>query len=120
MDSLPIIKRIEDLMKEKNIPKMKIYEDLRLSTGTFSQWKSGRNAPSDKSLLIIADYLNTTVEYLKTGSGQKEKPSPIVEGLTEAQEKVLRLFDSMTDQEQRALLATARGLIAARQDQDDL
>ena len=120
MDNMPIIKRIDGLLKEKGIGKMKFYEECRISSGTFSMWKNNIVSPSETSLRIMSQYLNTTVEYLKTGLGQKEKPSPIVEGLTEAQEKVLRLFDSMTDQEQRALLATARGLIAARQDQDDL
>lgn len=118
---MTVADRINALLREKGIGKYKFYEECRVSSGAFSMWKRGVVNPSRKSIEDIADYLNTTPEYLLTGEGEKEKPAPIKEdGLSEEQIKVLRLFDSLTPQEQRALLATARGLIASRQATDDL
>lgn len=116
---MTMTQRINALLAEKGIGKYDFYRACRISSGAFSMWHTGRTVPSKKSLEAIADYLNTTVEYLLTGKGPKEKPASQKEdGLTEAQASVLRLFDSLTEQEQRALLAMARGLIASRQDPD--
>ena len=117
---MTITERISALLKEKKIPKTTFYRECRISSGSYSMWNTGKISPTDTSLRIIADYLNTTVEYLKTGEGKKEKPVQAMDGLTESQIAVLRLFDSLDEQEQRALLATARGLIASRQAPDDL
>jgi transcriptional regulator with XRE-family HTH domain len=121
MDNTAIIRRINVLLAEKGISKSQFYSDCGVTSGNYSVWNTGKAAPSRRSIERIANYLNTTPEYLLTGEGQKEKPAPIKEdGLSEEQIKVLRLFDSLTPQEQRALLATARGLIASRQDPDSL
>lgn len=117
---MTVVDRINAMLREKGIGKYKFYEECRISSGAFSMWKRGVVNPSRKSIEDIADYLNTTPEYLLTGEGEKEKPLQVKEGLTEDQIKVLRLFDSLSPQEQRALLATARGLIASRQETDSL
>lgn len=46
--------------------------DLGLSNSAYSQWNTGKTKPSKKTLVLIAPYLGTTVEYLLTG---KEKPA---------------------------------------------
>ena len=118
---MTMVMRINALLAEKGISKSDFYAKCHVSSGAYSQWNTGKTTPSRKSVEMIAEYLNTTVEYLLTGEGLKEKPASIKEdGLSEEQIKVLRLFDSLTPQEQRALIATARGLIASRQGLDDL
>ena len=115
---MTMTQRINALLAEKGIGKYQFYSDCGITSGAFSLWANGKTKPLTKNVQIIADYLNTTTEYLLTGEGQKEKPPVNDKGLTDAQQTVLTLFDSMTEQEQRALLATAKGLIASRQAKD--
>lgn len=117
---MTVTDRINAMLRERGIAKYRFYEECKISSGAFSMWKRGIVNPSRKSIESIAEYLRTTPEYLLTGEGEKEIPLPQEKGLTEDQIKVLRLFDSLSPSEQRALIATARGLIASRQETDSL
>lgn len=46
--------------------------DLGLSNSVYSQWNTKKSKPSNKTLALLAPYLNTTVEYLLSGEDQKE------------------------------------------------
>lgn len=50
--------------------------DLGLSNSAYSQWNTKKSKPSNKTLALLAPYLNTTVEYLLSGVEQKENPVP--------------------------------------------
>jgi len=121
LDTMSIIQRIHVVLAEKGISKSAFYDGAGLTSGGFSMWKTGRATPSKRSLERIADFLGVTLEWLETGTGQKEKPTTVLgDGLNDSQRAVLRLFDSLDDQEKRALLAMARGLISSRQSPGDL
>ena len=64
------------LMQEKNISISKLSNDLGISTGNISDWKSGRATPKADKLLSIAEYLETTCEYLL---GKTENRTNIIE-----------------------------------------
>lgn len=42
----------------------KVSDDTGISTGNISDWKSGRSMPTAPKLVILADYLNCSVDYL--------------------------------------------------------
>lgn len=86
---MTMTQRINALLAEKGIGKYQFYRDCGISSGTFSFWAQGKTVPLRKNLERIAEYLNTTVEYIETGKGPKEKPASQKEdGLTEAQASV--------------------------------
>ena len=62
MTSVEIVKNI---CKERKIPISKLEKDLGFSNGYISQLKKGV-FPADR-LKKIADYLDTSIEYLMTG-----------------------------------------------------
>ena len=116
---MTMAQRINAILAERSIPKSKFYKDCGITSGTFSLWNREKVVPTRKNVEVVAKYLGTTPEYLLTGEGQKEKPTP-KDGLTDEQSMVLQLFDALSPSEQRALIATARGLILSRQATDDL
>ena len=58
----------------------KVSKATGVTQTSLSNWKSGRNTPSTKTLQKIADYFGVTVDYLMTGqedSSPKEKSSEL-------------------------------------------
>ena len=81
MGNSPIVNRINAMLAEKGISKQEFYEACGITSASYSLWNTGKTTPRRKNLEIIADFLNTTVEYLLTGFGEKEKaPSDTGEG----------------------------------------
>ena len=69
------VQRIKELAKERGIRMGYIYEKIGCSRSKFSDVESGKSSISEREYAIIAAILNTTTEYLKGETGQKEKPA---------------------------------------------
>ena len=48
----------------KGLTAKKVSSDTGISTGNISDWKSGRSMPTANKLVILADYLECSVDYL--------------------------------------------------------
>lgn len=59
--------RIDALLKTKKKNRNDIYNDLSISKNLIGQWKQKGTIPSADTACKIADYLNTSVEFLVTG-----------------------------------------------------
>ncbi len=51
-------------LKDLEITPKKLSNDTGISTGNISDWKSGRSMPTATKLIILADYLNCSIDYL--------------------------------------------------------
>lgn len=79
MGNSPIVSRINGLLAEKGISKRDFYRDCGITSASYSLWNTGKTTPRMKNLEVIANYLETTTDYLLTGLGEKEK-APTQEG----------------------------------------
>ena len=64
---MDFIIRIEDLLQAKKVSKKALLNDLGLNRNSFSAWRERGTIPSAETLLKIAKYLDTTIDYLLTG-----------------------------------------------------
>lgn len=55
--------KIDYLLKERNITMYRVTKDLKFSTSTMSNWKSGKSAPNIESLVKLAKYFKVPMEY---------------------------------------------------------
>ena len=60
--------RIEILMAEKKVSKVELAKYANITTQTFYDWKKKGSVPSADVAVKIAEYLNTSVEFLVTGT----------------------------------------------------
>lgn len=70
----------EQLLQKYNLTAYKVSKATGVTQTSLSNWKSGRNTPSAKTLQKIADYFGVTVDYLMTGEEDatpKEKSSEL-------------------------------------------
>lgn len=68
------VAKIKDLAKEKGISITFICSKLGQQRSYLNDVKNGKTSISPERLQIIADILNTTPEYLRDETEQKEKP----------------------------------------------
>lgn len=80
-----MLSRIELRMAELNMSKQSFYEKSGISSASFSQWNTGAYKPSVKKIKSAAKALDTSVDYLLTGTGsgdiKKERPAENGEAL---------------------------------------
>ena len=118
MDNSPIVSRISGLLAEKGISNRDFYQDCGITSASYSLWNTGKTTPRMKNLEVIADYLETTTDYLLTGLGEKEK-APTQEG-----ERAITFDDFtfamqneskyLTEMDKQILLSMAKQLNDAR------
>lgn len=67
MGKSPIVARINSLLAAKGISKQDFYAQCGITSATLSQWNTGKTRPRIKTLQSIAEFLDTSVDYLMTG-----------------------------------------------------
>lgn len=104
MGNSPIVSRINGLLAEKGISKRVFYRDCGITSASYSLWNTGKTTPRMKNLEVIANYLETTTDYLLTGLGEKEK-APTQEGEREIDDRQMKaaflggLANGLSDEE---------------------
>lgn len=70
--------RFEELLKKKNLRTSDVGRATHIGASTFSDWKAGRTTPKADKLILIADFLGVSVEYL-TGAVDSPEKAPTQE-----------------------------------------
>lgn len=68
------VERVKQLCKERRIPISKLEKELGFSNGYIGQLRKGV-FPSDR-LVVIANYLGVSTEYLMTGKEETKEKDP--------------------------------------------
>ncbi|MDH6367165.1 MULTISPECIES: XRE family transcriptional regulator [unclassified Breznakia] len=72
MSSYELFKRIID---EKDITAYRVSKDTGISNAVLSDWKLGRSTPKQDKMIILAEYLGVTVNYLMGIETPKQSPN---------------------------------------------
>lgn len=106
LDKSEIINRIKDLSKEQGTSLTFMYKQLGLPSGYLRDVNANKTALTETRIEAIANFLNTTPEYLKGETDIKEKTAPINEdGLSEKEIEFLKKVDLLNPAMQRLSLA---------------
>ena len=74
-----IYSRFEEIRASKGVTKKFIADQLGRLPTICQDWKYKKSSPSEEQLKIIADILDTTVDYLTGKTDQKEKPADVID-----------------------------------------
>lgn len=106
-----IVNRIRVLCRSKNTSITKIEEELHFANGTIGKWKNGKRMPPLEKVILIADRLDTTPEYILRGE-QKENPALQMEnGISQEKKKAWDLIQKMDDDTLRKFIAAAKAML---------
>ena len=94
-----LYERIISLCKDRGITGGKMCTDLRMSKGTLTDLKMGRQTGlSAAKAQKIASYFNVSVGYLLGEEEKKEKPI-INDGLSEKKKEFMQKVEQMSDEQ---------------------
>lgn len=74
------IPRLFELMEKQGIKEYSLAKATGISPGNIGDWKRGRSAPTIDKLIIVADYLNCSVDYLLGRTDNPEMYATITTG----------------------------------------
>lgn len=78
------MKRIKHLRTENKIQQKDLAKALGISSSALSQWELGRYEPDIRSLHILADYFNVSIDYLLERTDDKHMfVRPVNDGSSE-------------------------------------
>lgn len=67
-----IYKRIRDLREDKDMTQQEMADILHINRRTYSAYENGINSMTPETLCKIADFHNTSVDYLLNRTNKKE------------------------------------------------
>ncbi|WMJ84492.1 helix-turn-helix domain-containing protein [Oscillospiraceae bacterium LTW-04] len=101
-----IFDRLERLVEDKGISKAFIASKLGKSRSLLIDWKKQKSQPTQEDLIVVADILSTTVEYLTGQTDIKEKPiSNTGDELSTLDKQLMNAMLGLSDDQKRFLLA---------------
>lgn len=95
------VKKIDEILKEKNIKRASMCEDVGISTTIITAWDKRNTIPAADVAFKIADYLNVSCRWLVTGIEEKE--------LSNADRTFLLYFHDLTVDQQESILMMIQG-----------
>lgn len=119
-----LVQRVEARLKEKDIPITTFYAETGITSGSMSQWRTGKFYPSKKNVKAMAEYLGTTEEWLTTGQweAQTEQPAAAPSDLLDHTIKYALFGDDArlaTDADLQAVYSFARFIISQKKESTD-
>lgn len=103
--------RLESLAKIKGVSKTHLCSLVGRPKYYLNDIKNKGIQAADDYIAIWADALNTTPEYLKGETDQKEKPaSTTADGLTPAGKELLQFIESLPPEKQKLALKIIKPL----------
>jgi transcriptional regulator with XRE-family HTH domain len=111
MRSLPeLVEFIRVSCKSQNSSITKMEKDLKFANGTVGKWANGKRYPPKDKLLLVADFLQISIEELMGEAPEKkEKPSTAGEidlsGLSPEDAELVRKIMAASDAKKNAIRA---------------
>jgi transcriptional regulator with XRE-family HTH domain len=97
----------EQLLQKRGMSSYEVSKLSGVSQATLSDWKNGKSTPRNKTLKKIADILGVSVAYL-LGEEKEKNPDTKVSGV---EERIIDLFNVMSDEQKQLFLNLAEQLI---------
>ncbi|WP_334471073.1 helix-turn-helix domain-containing protein [Arsenophonus sp. PmNCSU2021_1] len=109
MEIKSIGQRIRLRRKELQLTQKQLGKRVGVSHVAISQWEKEETEPNGDNLLSLADALMCTPEYIIRGKGttkfnQEQNDNYRYSRLTKTEEKLLDMFNALTQEEQRNYL----------------
>ncbi len=64
--------RLKELRKKKGVSQQRLAMDLNVNQNTISRYETGEREADYKTLILIADYFDVSIDYLLGRTDKKE------------------------------------------------
>jgi transcriptional regulator with XRE-family HTH domain len=97
----------EQLLQKRGMSSYEVSKLSGVSQATLSDWKNGKSTPRNKTLKKLADIIGVSVAYLL---GEEKEKTPDTK-VSEVEERIIDLFNVMSDEQKQLFLNLAEQLI---------
>lgn len=66
--------RLRELRNKRGISQLKLAMDLSMNQNTISRYETGEREADYKTLIVLADYFNVSIDYLLERTDNPEMP----------------------------------------------
>lgn len=70
--------RITELRKNQNMSQVQLAKALQISRQAISKWENDLSVPDTEHMILLADLLDTDIEYLSSGRRNMGRRPPVV------------------------------------------
>ena len=107
--------RIKEIRKSKKITAKELANFVNVAESTMSLYENGKREPDFKTLCLIAEYLDVSVDYLLGNDTPVDSPTPEEPQLSDSEVALLELFRSVSSEDQELVLRMIRGALNNQQ-----
>lgn len=93
------------LIEERNLTQKRVANDLNIAPSTMGGYVQGSSEPDFETLKRLAQYFDVTTDYLLNAHSDKSESF--------LEDELLRVFRSMTDEQQRLYLEQGKVFLKA-------
>lgn len=91
MIKVSIGERITELRNKQDMSQAELARAMDVSRQAVSKWENDQTAPDTIKLILLAEVLNTEVEYLATGRTPAYQQPPVVVNVVKTEEKIVEV-----------------------------
>lgn len=104
---MSMVDRISELTHKKGLSISALEKAVGLGNGIIGKWK--KQSPSCDKLKLVADYLNTTIDFLLTGEEDT---------LTQNETEMIKIFQNFSDREQVKIIGRMEEWLEIKQQRE--
>jgi transcriptional regulator with XRE-family HTH domain len=107
---MDIVDRIKGTVKMNGMTLENLYEKANLPKGYLRDVRAGKSSLTNPRLERIAEVLNTTVEYLRGETNEKNKPAPVTESEPKDNNDInllVQFYKGFSEEQRKELVAEA-------------
>ncbi len=79
LDMADLPERLKELRKQKKLTQKEIAEKLGIKQNSYSDWENGKSEPNVKTILMLAQELDSSIDYLLGASSINVNARDIIE-----------------------------------------
>ena len=102
---------LKQLRKEKGILQSVLAKDINVTQATISSWEIERTAPNIEQLNLLANYFDTTVDFL---IGRTDESNAYIYDLADEEKSFLKAYHKLSAREQVAFKAMIETYVASK------
>lgn len=96
---MDFVERIDQKLKEKNLKRVAMLEDIGIDTSIMTAWKKRGTIPSGDVCIKIAEYLGVSVEWLVRGTERTAEK----EEYNKEEKKLIEKIRDLTPQQRESI-----------------
>lgn len=98
------MKNLKELRKQQNLSQQKLAEILHVSQQSIYKYENGLSSPDIETLILMADFFNTSIDYLVEYTDIPHKIEPVQENMLNADEqKLLEQYRRLSPSQKEAI-----------------